>query len=280
MKCNSFRMKYMTFINLKYSNKNIEFIIPKKDGIGIWDRTNDKPGLYELIDLIVESYPSFFSKTEVNIDYFSINNFLISDKPSMKWLNNTIRKYSRFLTCNYDNTLIDYIDELPIGNQFLSYYSDRPKVIENMVASGDYEEKIFDVLEIYDDVLEVYEICNFDTLRSKKLIKKIDTMDLDFQSKYEIISKSRYIIYNNYDIHLLSNCLALGVVPLLKDSIILLDLKHETHYIYENELYNIEYQYLDNLNNLCCNCKEYFQDNIKSSSFIRKILNSIFIGGC
>jgi len=275
-----YTMKYMTFINLKYSNKNIEFIIPKKDGIGIWDRTNDKPGLYELIDLIVESYPSFFSKTEVNIDYFSINNFLISDKPSMKWLNNTIRKYSRFLTCNYDNTLIDYIDELPIGNQFLSYYSDHPKVIENMVASGDYNKKIFDIIKINDDVLEIYEIYNFDTFRSKKLIKKIDVADLDFQSKYEIISKSRYVIYNNYDIHLLSNCLALGVVPLLKDSIILLDLKHETHYIYENELYNIEYQYLDNSNNLCSNCKEYFQNNIKSSSFIRKILNSIFIGGC
>ena len=267
-----YKIEYMSFINLKYSSKNIEFIIPKKDGIGIWDRKNDKPGLYELIDLIVESYPLFFSKTELNVDYFSINNFIISDKPGVKWLNSTIKKYYKFFICNHDDTLINYIDELPMENEFLSYYSDHPKIIENMIDSEDYKEKTVDIVKINNNTLELYKMHIDGESRLKEVI---DIANLNFKDKYEIIAKSRYIIYDKHDIHLLSNCLALGVVPLLKDSNTLLDLEHEVHYIYENKLYNIEY--LNNYDKISTNCKEYFQNNIKVSSFIKKILNHIFV---
>ena len=69
-----FNIIYMLLINLKYSNNKIEFVIPNRDGVSIWDRNNDPPGLYELIDMIIEK-SEYFGKTEAYIDYFSFNNF-------------------------------------------------------------------------------------------------------------------------------------------------------------------------------------------------------------
>ena len=66
-----YNILYMLLINLKYSNNKIEFVVPKKDGISIWDRTNDPPGLYELIDMITEDN-EYFGKVETYIDYFHL----------------------------------------------------------------------------------------------------------------------------------------------------------------------------------------------------------------
>ena len=105
--------------------------MPKRDGISIWDRTNDPPGLYELIDMITEN-SDYFGKVEAYVDYFSFNNFILTDKPSKYWLNNNVRKYTGFFLCNYDSSLDQAIQKIQKPSLFGFYYSDHPKLLEEI----------------------------------------------------------------------------------------------------------------------------------------------------
>ena len=107
----SYNIIYMLLVNLKFAKSKIEFVMPKRDGISIWDRTDDPPGLYELIDMITEN-SDYFGKVEAYVDYFSFNNFILTDKPSKYWLNNNVRKYTGFFLCNYDNSLDQAIQKI------------------------------------------------------------------------------------------------------------------------------------------------------------------------
>jgi len=181
----SYNIIYMLLVNLKFAKSKIEFVMPKRDGISIWDRTDDPPGLYELIDMITEN-SDYFGKVEAYVDYFSFNNFILTDKPSKYWLNNNVRKYTGFFLCNYDNSLDQAIQKIQKPSLFGFYYSDHPKLLEEI--SDQTVEKTKFCIEILSNKIIEYEL-------SKKKSSLIQKSVLNYSSareKLDIISQSQF----------------------------------------------------------------------------------------
>ena len=87
------------------------------------------------------------------------------------------------------------------------------------------------------------------------------------------MAKAKFIKIDKIDVHLIANCLALEIVPVVTENIKLLDLVDSKHYINESELLdNIDYY-----NILSNECKVYYNKNITPNSVIKKILSHIFV---
>jgi hypothetical protein len=266
----SYKITYMAMINLRLNAKNMEFIVPKRDGIVIWNRKDDPPGLYELIDLMIEPVKKYFTRTEVDIEYFSFNNFLLFDKNDKIWLSNNTRKYTDFFICNYNNELPKIIEsEIPIPSRFLCYYSDYPKKLLEFADKN--ITKVFDYISIIDETIHIYNYNN-DSSQLEKC-KEICIKDFNWEEKYNIISKSKFIKIDKIDVHLLANCLGLKVVPVVTDKIELLDLISGKHYV-EDSCFPHNIGNYDILSN---ECKVYYNKNIIPNSVLKKILNHVFV---
>lgn len=269
----NYNVKFMCIVNMKYNNKGFELVVPKRDGIIIWNRNNDPPGLYELFDIFVESYSDYFKKTEANIEYFSLNNFLLFDKPTKIWITNNVRKYTNFLFCNYDNELLNVVDELPIPSHFMFYYSDEPKKLEKLLKTFTIDSKQHDIVTIEEDELTIFKY-NKQT-QDYTFVDNYYIKDFCWEDKYEIISKSKFILLDSMDTNLIANCISLQVIPISNKKIKLLDIQQNIHYIDNNDIPDkfADYEILAD------NCKKYYLENINPNAIIRKLMNHIFIGG-
>lgn len=275
---------YMSLLNLKMSGNKLQFIIPKKNGVGIWNRINDKGGLYELIDFFVDKNKNYISKVEVDIDYFSFGNYLLTDKPSHIWLNNTIKKYTGLLICNYDKSLTDILHSLPISSEFLFYYSYFPTILDTFIktnanSSNDnlYEKNIEYIKVIRNDSPDnltftlIYEMEN-----NEKIIEPIET-SVNFMNLLKKLTKVKYGIIETFDINLIATYMALGVVPIImvnenKINSPIYDLTENVHYLIQKPT-----QLLDNYTQLQENCLTYYNDHIQPDACLRKLINLIFV---
>jgi len=275
---------YMSLLNLKMSGNKLQFIIPKRNGVGIWNRTNDKGGLYELIDFFVDKNQNYISKVEVDIDYFSFGNYLLTDKPSHIWLNNTIKKYTGILICKYDKSLIDILSSLPISSEFLFYYSYFPTILDTFIKSNAnssntnlYEKNIEYIKVIKNDSPDnltftlIYEMEN-----NEEIIEPI-VSSVNFMNLLEKLAKVKYGIIETFDINLIATYMALGVVPIImanENNIItpIYDLTENVHYLIQKPT-----QLLDNYTQLQENCLTYYNKHIQPEACLRKLLNLIFI---
>lgn len=269
---------YMSLLNLKMSGNKLQFIIPKRNGVGIWDRTNDKGGLYELIDFFSDKNKNYISKVEVDIDYFSFGNYLLTDKPSHIWLNNTIKKYTGLLICNHDKSLIETLPSLPIPCEFLFYYSYFPTILDSFIKSNvnSLEKKIEYIKVIKNDspnnltFMISYEMENNEEL--------VEASSVNFMNLLEKLGKVKYGIMETFDINLIATYMALGVVPIImtnENNIItpIYDLTENIHYLTQKPT-----QLLDNsYTQLQQNCLTYYNEHIQPDACLRKLLNFIFI---
>ena len=275
---------YMSLLNLKMSGNKLQFIIPKRNGVGIWNRTNDKGGLYELIDYFVDKNKNYISKVEVDIDYFSFGNYLLTDKPSHIWLNNTIKKYTGLLICNYDKSLTDILPSLPIPSEFLFYYSYFPTILDTFIKSNAnssnanssnanlYEKNIEYIKVIKNDSPDnltftlIYEMEN-----NEEIIEP----SVNFMNLLEKLAKVKYGIIETFDINLIATYMALGVVPIIMANDIITpiyDLTENVHYLIQKPT-----QLLDNYTQLQENCLTYYNEHIQPEACVHKLLNLIFI---
>ena len=267
----NYNIRYMAIINLRFNAKNLEFTVPKRDGIVIWDRSQDSPGMYELIDLMVDEYSDFLTKTEVDIEYFSFNNFLLFDKNDKVWLTNNVKKYTEFFICNYDSELPKVADTLPIPNKFLCYYSDEPRKLENNRNIYISRKKAYDVVSIRANTIKTFKyLSRSDTLREKDTI---DTTDMTWERIYGIISKSKFVMIDTIDVNLIANCLAMQVVIISNKDITLLDIEKNKHYIHYDEIKDRFGMYKE----LANECNKYYIDNISPKGVALKILNHVFV---
>lgn len=275
---------YMSLLNLKMSGNKLQFIIPKRNGVGIWNRINDKGGLYELIDFFVDKNKNYISKVEVDIDYFSFGNYLLTDKPSHIWLNNTIKKYTGLLICNYDKSLTDILHSLPISSEFLFYYSYFPTILDTFIKtnanSSDanlYEKNIEYIKVIKNDSPDnltftlIYEMEN-----NEEITEPIET-SVNFMNLLKKLTKVKYGIIETFDINLIATYMALGVVPIImvdENKIIapIYDLTENVHYLIHKPT-----QLLDNYTQLQENCLTYYNDHIQPDACLRKLINLIFV---
>jgi len=265
----SYNIINMLLINIKYSSNKISFITPKQEGIGIWDRTDDVPGLYELIDMIIKDN-EYFDKVEVNIDYFSFCNFIITDKPSYYWLNNTINKYSGIFICNYDDTLDKPLEKIDKSIQFGFYYSDYPKLLEEY-SQKDTEKTRF-CIEIQKNKIVEYELSDMQTSLHEKNIIMITSPE----EKLKIIAESKFVFLDNIDVNQLANCFGLNVVPIfkkncldnLKDKNIYM-LEYDKNYLFESDNW---YSAINSREIILENNKIFYKENVVSNKIINLLL--------
>ena len=277
---------YMSLLNLKMSGNKLQFIIPKRKGVGIWDRTNDKGGLYELIDFFVDKNKNYISKVEVEIDYFSFGNYLLTDKPSHIWLNNTIKKYTGLLICNYDKSLIDSFPSLPIPSEFLFYYSYFPTILDTFIKSN------MNSSEKKSECIKVIKNDSADNLtftisyEMENNVEPVEASSVNFMNLLEKLRKVKYGMMETFDINLIATYMGLGVVPIIvpkynkynkdnKDNCSIhpiYELTENVHYLTQKPT-----QILDNYTQLQENCLTYYNKHIQPDACLRKLLNFIFI---
>jgi hypothetical protein len=233
---------YMSIINLMFSNNKLEFILPVKEGVGIWDRTNanDSNSIYRLLNDISNSNKDVFGTVMTEkVDYFSFGNHLIYDKPSKWWLNNNSKKYSSIVFCNYDDSLLELFNSLDKECKFLSYIAEYPKILENYVKKNDDDDIDNNFIEQIKEIenKEVYEFTEFNT-------------------------------------QILALCLALKTVPIIPKCVqnTLIDLEEGKHYLRE---WKVD-EDID-ICNLKENCRNYYLNNMTQEKIINKLMNHIFI---
>lgn len=236
---------YMSIINLMYSKEKLEFILPIKEGVGIWDRTNaiDSNSIYRLINNITDSNKELFGiVTTDKVDYFSFGNHLIYDKPSKWWINNTSKKYSSILFCNYDDSLLELLKSVNKESNFLCYVAEYPEILENYV-----KEK--NVISSDNNAIEFI-----------KQIKEIENEEV-----YE---------FTEFNTQILALCLALKTIPIIPKDIqnTLIELEEGTHYLREwGPDKNIDKCKLRE------NCRNYYLNNMTQEKVVRKLMNHVFI---
>lgn len=257
----------MLLINLKYANSKIEFVIPNKNGIGIWNRKTYPSGMYELIDMITTDN-DYFGKVETNVDYFSFNNFVLMDKPHYYALNNNIKKYSALFLCNYDNSIEKSLYDANIKYEFGFYYSNYPKMLEEYAEKNTAKSRF--CIEINKNKIIEWELSKE---KINIILKKIININND-QDKIKFLSQSMYCLFNEFDSNLLANCFGLKCIPIFKNSIInlkLYDIKLNENVFFEPDNWN-------NFNNydiISFNNHKYYQENIIHTKIITKLLNKI-----
>ena len=261
----SYKLSNMSIINMKYSKSKLDFVCPKKDGIGIWNREKDVPGMYNLLSYLVKKYNDYFSLTEDVIEYYSFNNYLLTDKPGMMWLTNNVRKYTQVLMCNYDKSLLDIKDTLPIPTKFFAYYSDHPEELDHY-ALNNTNKKTKQIVEIDEK--------NNEVVYTKGIsVEKREMGDLTFIDKMNAISVSKYIRIRTYDVNMFANALAVSTIPVIPDDMEVQGLVEDRHYVRESK-------YTDDLkhSNMKINCRRYYENEIAPDMVIKKLLNHVFIG--
>lgn len=276
---------YMSLLNLKMSGNKLQFIIPKRNGVGIWNRTNDKGGLYELIEYFADKNKNYISKVEVDIDYFSFGNYLLTDKPSHIWLNNTIKKYTGLLICNHDKSLIDTLPSLPIPSEFLFYYSYFPTVLDSFIKSNvnSFKKKIEYIKVIKNDSSDNLNFTiSYELETNDDMIELVEASSVNFMNLLEKLCNVKYGIMETLDINLIATYMGLGVVPIImtnkndnKDNCSIhpiYELTENVHYLTQKPT-----QLLDNYTQLQENCLTYYNEHIQPDACLRKLLNLIFI---
>ena len=263
----------MGLINLRFGSNKMELIVPKKDGIGIWNRSRDDHGFYELIDLMVEEYGDFLGRVDADVEYFSLCNLLLMDKPGMHWLTNNVRKYSKFLMCNYSSDLTNTAKQLPIPSEFLCYHSDQPRRLEEIRSAYAARKKVYDIIVSDEDTMTAFRYLP----KSGKLKEKHvhDTTDMTWEKKYGIIAKSKFVVVDwvEPDVNFVANCLAMRVVMIVKNDIQLMGIERNEHYIHYDDLKELFSTYRD----LADACDEYYDNNVSARSVAAKLLNHVFV---
>jgi hypothetical protein len=259
---------YNSFIiNLYYSNK-VYFDFPTIKGVGIWDRTKDT-SFYQLLNYCVKKYSDYFGKKEMFVDYFSLySTFMLMDKSSYIFLNNSICNYKKIYLCNYDKSLLSKLDEIPRETKFLFYVTYYPKQLEEILEQRDI---VRNLTEKTEDVVEVD--CFQNTFSLKHLHKEANGSEekLEFSDFIHALLKSKYALIKKFDVKMVATCLALGVVPIF-DQDNLYELDEGVHYIkHVNDIDDTKYAVLKE------NGVNYYESSVRPEKAIERLLEDIFV---
>ena len=260
---------YNSFIiNLYYSNK-VYFDFPTIKGVGIWDRTKEDTSFYELLDYCIEKYSDYFGKKEMFVDYFSLySTFMLMDKSSYIFLNNSICKYKKVYLCNYDKSLLSKLDEIPRETKFLFYVTYYPKQLEEILEQRDI---VRNLTEKTEDVVEVD--CFQNTFSLKHLNKEANGSEekLEYGDFIHALLKSKYAVIKKFDVKMVATCLALGVVPIF-DQDNLYELDEGVHYIkHVNDIDETKYAELKE------NGVTYYESSVRPEKAIERLLEDVFV---
>ena len=111
-------------------------------------------GMYELFDMLnIESYYSLRKNLDMN--HFLVGSYILTDKNEDHYLSRDIEKYQMFL-CNYSKNVKNILDENKYPYNFLCYYSEHPKILEDFTNDKIFEKTI-DYVEIKNNKIHYFK---------------------------------------------------------------------------------------------------------------------------
>tara|TARA_B100000989_G_scaffold43052_1_gene27434 strand:+ start:3806 stop:5479 length:1674 start_codon:yes stop_codon:yes gene_type:complete len=253
-----YNYKFMNVINIRRSI-GIDLIKPSPHGFYKWNREKDiSGGMYELIDMLKnESYYSL--RENIDMNYFMVGSYILSDKNEDYYLTRDIKRYQMFL-CNYSKKVKNILDENEYPYNFLCYYSEHPKILEDFTNDKIFEKTI-DYIEIKND--EIYYFKEDELIEKKESYRNSDYAE--FLTQLENV---KFGLIEKLDIHLISTFLSLNICPIIQNDLTLFELQENIHYLSEVDV--------DKYEELVINIKEYVKNNIKIKAISKKILNEMF----
>ena len=266
-----YNFKYMTLLQLRSETISMELSVPYKFGMYRWNRNNCPPGLYDVFELIVQEYGAYVKiKTDKMREYFSVNNFLLFDKPDDTWLTNMSGTYTEILMCNYSQDLLKILEQHGQSHSFLCYHSDEPRKLEENRAAYKEHKKIYDVVEVEDGSIKAFKYL----AKTNKLKEKatFETKDLSWEEKYDILSKSKFVMMHGIDVNLIANCLGMQVVVIADNDTTLLDIEKDKHYIYFDDLAESFPKWKD----MAAECDEYYVKSVSPKGVFTNLLTHVF----
>lgn len=247
---------YISILSIRNPKKKIRFITPEKKDVGIWNRELKPPQLYPIIEYFTTNYKDYCSSEELYTNYFNVSGKLLLDLPSKEYIHNTMKQYNEILLCNYDNSLLETIDEVKKPNKFIFHFPTDYNEIETILKKNGYGKKTIEFIELNSSI------------SSNKLSR---------------IRYYKYILLPEKDfLPSMMTCMALGSIPVLReDPGKLYEMQEGKHYLIGN-VKNSKLQFktretitYDEMRN---NCLTYYKENVSPDVCLKKLLNHIFVG--
>ena len=233
--------RFMPLLNMRWSGNGIEILVPRKEGIAHWSREGDD-GFYNFISAVAEEQEMYNSDTkESTADYFLFNNYILFDKPDVKYITNTLKKSFGIMYFDYTKELLDAFSDIGIKTKFGGYYSSYPKLLEEFV---------------FDETIE--------RIGTKKIKETDFTNEEEFKLYLADLATYKYVsIDKDTPRNRIADCLRLGLVPSLQDNSPLLDLEDIADSADDWEI-------------LSSKCREYYSSKLSIKEIGKKLLSFSF----
>jgi hypothetical protein len=237
----NYRPMYMPLLNISWGDSTININVPEKHGLIHWSREEDT-GFYNYIDSVLKK--NNLLNPEVNKspnEYFLFCNYILFDKPDVKYITNNMKTSFGVLFFDYNNKLLDAFSNIELMTKFLGYYSEYPDILESFQCPNDIE---------------------------KTGIKKLNINDYNNEDEFKLymedLATFKYVEINkDTPKNKIATCLKLGVVPKILDDTKLLELEEITNSEEEWEI-------------LSAKCREYYTKNASLKSIGNKLIKHVF----
>lgn len=168
----------------------------------------------------------------------------------------------------------------------MAYYSSFPKKYESFIEKNKIEKSI-DIVNILDQnktnhapnvksgniiVNKEYELDSNDIESNNDVDNAIcEDKYLNYLSE---LSKSRFALIDKHDINILAELMGLGVIPILAHDTKIFDLEENVHYFRNDNMVMISEEEESIMRE---NCVKYYNNNIKSESVLKLLINHVFV---
>lgn len=231
---------YLPLINMMYLKSLLKIKTPNKQGFLHWNRENDS--FYGYLDSLVIDNPVFELGNFENGTHFYVNNYVLYDKPDIKYLTPNVGRSFGILFFDYSNELLEVFESIDIKTIFMGYYSAYPKILEDFIDPKDVSR-----------------------IGTKTLKEEDYSNEEEFKLYLDDLSTFKYFnIDKDTPKNRIAECLRLGVVPRVLDETKLLDIEDIAN---DKET---DWEILSE------KCREYYSSNLSNQAITDKLVKINF----
>ena len=209
---------------------------------------------------------------------FSFNNFIITDKSDVYYLNNNIRKYTGLFLSQYSKLQIEALVNEKKDALFLEYISQYPKNLLELSKLENEKSKFIIEIKNNGTIVEWF-LGKKKRERNQKTIFKLENNEeiLNFikESKYILIDDEESFNFHNL---YLTDCYGLKCLPVFKTNpknkgLNVYNFEENKNFIIEPPNWN---EINVDVNEIILNNYNYYNSNMTPTSYINKLLLNIF----
>ena len=232
----------LPILELRFSpSAAVTISTPPKAGILHWDRRDSH--FYMLVSSLCES-SQYFATNEAKLDYFVLCNYVLLDRPGTKWLTNRLQDVTGIIYFDYDNELLDAVQNIGRPSKFGGYAVPFPDVLEQATPSDERDE---------DSCFEATD----------ETFTENEERYAEFLAE---LSRHGYAqISADTPKHRIAECARLGVVPRIDAGVQVVELP---------DLLSTASTFADKVDT----CMRYYDTHLSVQSISAKLLSTIFDG--